>query len=542
MAARPLPWPSWGALGAVVRMAWAVSVRQSLINLFDLIRGKRVRAWNALCRLANHHPDHYGYWRRMIAPALEARFIADARPTADIAIIALDEGVSLLGQLDAAKANGIQWLVPHFPGDALREAVPAVLAAARLQHPNANLFYWDEDEATDDGKCQPWIKPGWDLLLHLACDCLTGASALHVETACQIAAELPSLPANREGIAELLLTMAEQGSTPVHIPLVLTSRHSRRQLGSAWTRLVERKKPGWRLHSTPDGIPFVTVVPPDPVRWPAVSIIIPTRDRADLMRTCLTGLSRLAYDGTVEIIVVDNGSCDPEALALLAGEEGAGRIRLLRDDGAFNYSRLNNRAAAVAKGDYLCLLNNDVEAFDGNWLSAMVRHALQPGTGAVGARLLYPDGTLQHAGVSIGTGNAAGHVQRGIAPDCREHATWHAVTRTVSAVTGACLLVARTHYQAVGGLDEAGFAVAFNDVDLCLRLQAAGLTNIWCAEATLLHAESRTRPSDRRADQAARFARELALLQTRWQTTDCQDPHHSPLFVRSAEICLLSFA
>ena len=260
------------------------------------------------------------------------------------------------------------------------------------------------------------------------------------------------------------------------------------------------------------------------------------------MRSCLSGLARLAYPGPVEIIVVDNGSREPDALALLAAEQAAGRIRVLRDDGPFNFSRLNNRAAAIATGDYLCLLNNDVEALDGEWLTAMMRHAVQPGVGAVGAQLLYPDGRIQHAGVAVGIGGAAGHGQRGVDPASPDHAAWHAVTRQVSAVTAACLLVARTHHAAVGGLDEAGFAVAFNDVDFCLKLQAAGLANIYCAQSRLIHAESRTRPNDNRPDQQARFNAELALLQQRWSTETLPDPHHSPLFSTSAETCLLSMA
>lgn len=309
-----------------------------------------------------------------------------------------------------------------------------------------------------------------------------------------------------------------------------------------WPELVAAHRPGWQIAPRGDGLPFLLVLPPAPEAWPAVSIIIPTRDRADLMHSCLTGLAKLAYPGRVEIIVVDNGSSDAEALALLAAEEAADRIRLLRDDGPFNFSRLNNRAAAIATGDYLCLFNNDVEALDSNWLSAMVRHAVQPGVGAVGAQLLYPDGSIQHAGVAVGIGDAAGHIQRGSNPATSEHAAWHAVTRRVSVVTAACLLVERQHYEAVSGFDEEGFAVAFNDVDFCLKLQASGLANIYCAESRLFHAESRTRPRDNRSDQAERFNRELALLQQRWGTIGHCDPHHSPLFSRAAETCLLSMA
>jgi GT2 family glycosyltransferase len=544
MARKPLPWPSTRALFTVAAMAMRMAPLASLLRLGELLRGKRVRAWNGLCRLADSHPDSYSYWRAEIAPLRVRNWIGAAQSIDNGSVVRLEDtdAVMLTDLLEQQSRRGLAWLVPVLPGDMLDPSLPQLLASALARHPDAGIIYWDEDVKTSAGPAFPWIKPGWDLLLHLARDCLSGASALHVETALATAARLPSLPVSAAGLAELQLAMLAKGVNVAHLPLVLTQRGRSASVDPEWPARVRQHWPDWRLDARHDGLPFWRVQPPEPAAWPAVSFIIPTRDRVDLLRTCLSSLARLTYPGNVEIIIVDNGSSDLSTLALLEAEQAAGRIKVLRDDGGFNFARLNNRAAAMARGELLCLFNNDVEALDGDFLSAMVRHATRPGVGAVGAQLLYPDGSIQHAGVSIGTGNAAGHTQRGADPASLHHAGWHAVTRQVSVVTAACLLVTRAHYRQVGGLDEAGFAVAFNDVDFCLKLQVEGLANIYCAEARLIHAESRTRPSDNRSDQAARFARELALLQSRWQTELCQDPHHSPLFSRSSETCLLSLA
>lgn len=543
MVRRSLPWPSARAFRAALVLAVQVAPLETLSALGNLVRGKRVRAWNALCRLAARHPSHYRRWLAHTAPMREAAWIAGAAALPGVTIAALPgEGVMLQDMLAKLAGDGALWAVPLWPGDKTGAALPSALGAALARWPDARIIHWDEDVDTPTGRGQPWLKPQWDPLLHIARDCLGGASAIHVETARAALAALPDLPATVAGLARLHLAMLTDGAEPAHVPLILTHRAAAMTTLPHWPALIAAHWPGWQIATQGDGLPFLRVLPPLPAIWPAVTIIIPTRDRADLMRTCLLGLARLAYPGRVEIIVVDNGSSDAEALALLADEAAAGRIRLLRDPGPFNFSRLNNCAAAIASGDYLCLFNNDVEALDGDWLAVMMRHAVCPGVGAVGAQLLYPDGSIQHAGVAVGIGDAAGHVQRGIDPASSDHAAWHAVTRQVSVVTAACLLVARRHYEAVGGLDEAGFAVAFNDVDFCLKLQASGLSNIYCAQSRLIHAESRTRPRDDRPDQVDRFNRELTLLQARWGTAGHCDPHHSPLFSHTAEACLLSMA
>jgi GT2 family glycosyltransferase len=268
--------------------------------------------------------------------------------------------------------------------------------------------------------------------------------------------------------------------------------------------------------------------------------MIPTRDRADLLGTCLSALERLTYPGETELLIIDNGTIDPEALALIEDAKQAPAVRLIRDGGGFNFSRLNNMGATAATGEFLCLLNNDVEAVDGEWLTHLVRQAARPGIGAVGALLLYPTGKIQHAGVAIGIGGAAGHVQKGVHPATQKFRTWHAVTREVSAVTAAAMVVRKNVFIEAGGFDEDAFAVAFNDVDLCLRLKRKGYRNLFVAEAKLIHHESESRGDDRLKRNAPRFAAELTHLQARWATQNASDPHFSPLFSRQVEQCVLA--
>jgi GT2 family glycosyltransferase len=189
----------------------------------------------------------------------------------------------------------------------------------------------------------------------------------------------------------------------------------------------------------------------------------------------------------------------------------------------------------------VCLLNNDVEITSPDWLRPMAALAVREDIGAVGARLLYSDGAIQHAGVALGIGDAAGHVDKGARPLPGEFAPWHGESRTVSAVTAACLLVDRAKFIEVGGMDEETFAVDFNDVDLCLKLAARSWRTAYCAQATLIHHESRSRGKTHHGADLARFEQELSALRARWRTDAIVDPHHSPLFRRQSERCLLAF-
>jgi GT2 family glycosyltransferase len=243
-------------------------------------------------------------------------------------------------------------------------------------------------------------------------------------------------------------------------------------------------------------------------------VIIPTRDRADLLKQCLSSLWSTTANARssgldLEILVVDNGSVEEATAALL--KEWSQRIRVLSCDEPFNWSRLNNLAAAQAKGDLLLLLNNDIEATQSGWIEAMAAQALRPAVGAVGALLLYPDGTIQHGGVVVGMPSGADHAYRDLQPDHDVHRGRSRLLTGWGAVTGACLMLRKELLERVGGLDE-GLPVEFNDVDLCLRLSQLGYRCMIPPEAVLVHHESQSRD----AKESRTALQALLRVQGRW--------------------------
>ena len=261
----------------------------------------------------------------------------------------------------------------------------------------------------------------------------------------------------------------------------------------------------------------------DPVPEPAplVSIIVPTRDRVELLRRCVESVQGRSSYARREILVVDNRSAEPETRRYL---ESCG-LRVLRYDAEFNFAAINNFAARQASGEVLVLLNNDTEVISPDWLEEMLGHLLQSGVGAVGAKLYYPDGTVQHAGDAIGIGGGAHHLHNGLAHGAPGYCYRAVVAQEVSAVTAACLMTRKDLYLSLGGLDEKRFPVSFNDVDYCLRLQDAGCRVIFTPHAELIHHESASR-----GDGAASPAEKAAAraLRRRWRRRLEADPYYNP--------------
>ncbi|WCM25711.1 glycosyltransferase family 2 protein [Sphingomonas sp. QA11] len=387
------------------------------------------------------------------------------------------------------------WLMPIMAGDMLAPGAASAYHAA-LAGLDARIVYADDDLLDAKGhRTAPHFKPDWNSELFRHFDYLTGACIVRAPR------EVLEDGADADDWAYRLVVQAADEGTPLHLRRVLHHRHARRR------------------PAVPTGIALSPILPP-------VCIIVPTRNRVDLLRTCLSGIAATDYPD-LEVIVVDNDSDDPETLAYLAALDPA-RHRVLHHAGAFNYSAINNRAVAEARGRMLCLLNNDVEMIGADWLAIMVTQALREDVGAVGAQLLYPDGRIQHAGVVTGVGRAAGHAHRFVRPEAEGYFRRHALPQFTSAVTAACLVVERDRFLAVGGLDERNFAVAFNDVDLCLRLNERGWQSLYEPRARLIHHESVSRGLDRDPVGVRRFAGELAALKARWGTDESVDPFHHP--------------
>lgn len=265
---------------------------------------------------------------------------------------------------------------------------------------------------------------------------------------------------------------------------------------------------------------------------PMISVVIPARDRAEDTGRCVRSiLERSTYDN-FEILIMDNGSTEKETADLYRELSEKDNIRILHDDGDFNYPRLNNEAVAEAKGEYVLLLNNDTEVITPDWMEELLMYAQRPDVGAVGAKLYYPDHTIQHAGVVIGLGahRTAGHVHYRVGQENLGYMGRLCYTQNFSAVTGACLMVKKSLYEELNGLDTR-FTVSLNDVDFCLRLREKGLLNVWTPFAELFHYESASRGSDLTGERAERYNRESELFRVRWkELLDRGDPYYNVNF------------
>ncbi|MBV7266331.1 glycosyltransferase family 2 protein [Erythrobacter ani] len=440
-----------------------------------------------------------------------------------------------------AQEVGIEWLIPVAVGDALPRHAVAAYTAHVLRH-TGNLLpavlYGDQDEFSPRFQsANAWLKPEFDRRMLWSQDYVSRACALLVgATLPVIQGEVDRMPQTLfELIAILAISLPDGGVE--HVP-----RATARTASGQWC--VEAPSLLAAIGGTVAGFdtiesgPFGTVQLrwPLPATHPLVSIIVATRDRVELLKPCVDGVLNDTDYSEIEVIIVDNDSRDSETLEYMESAARDHRVRVVRWPHPFNYSAINNFGATFASGEYFCLLNNDIEIVEPQWLTELLREASRPGVGAVGARLLYPDRSIQHAGVAIGIGNAAGHAHRGLIEGDPGYYAQALVARGASAVTAACLLLAKEHFDAVGGLDEEHLAVAYNDVDLCLKLRERGLQNIYTPAATLIHHESKSRGQDYAPENLERFLKELECFQQRWNTRDVIDPWHHPALNRSSEV------
>jgi GT2 family glycosyltransferase len=241
---------------------------------------------------------------------------------------------------------------------------------------------------------------------------------------------------------------------------------------------------------------------------------------------CLRGLYQTEYPD-IEIIVADNGSVEPETAAAFVEARRSG-VKVVDCAGPFNYSRINNQAARHATGEILLLLNNDIEIIEPAWLKEMVRYLLEPDIGAVGAKLLYPNHQVQHAGVVLGMGGVAGHMSVFASENAPGYAGALGIARDVSCVTGACMAIKKNVFDSLNGLNETDLKVAFNDVDFCIRLRESGYRIIFTPFAMLVHHESKSRGDDISGEKLLRFQREIKYMQNRWGDVLYHDPFYHP--------------
>ncbi|MGU7840796.1 glycosyltransferase [Burkholderia sp. AW33-5] len=427
--------------------------------------------------------------------------------------------------------------------DILPEHALYMVVKAINEHPGARLFYSDEDKLTPDGqRIAPYFKSDWNPELFLTQNLFSHLGVY--ETA--LIREVGGFRKGFEGSQDHDLAMRcieKAGHDAVHhIPHILY--HWRVVPGStaasgaekpyaltAGIRAVEGHLQRIGVEATvsqaASDIGLICVRYSIPVPAPLVSIVIPTRDGVELLRQCVESIFDRSTYPNFEIVIVDNGSVKPETLAYFDSLHMRPNVRVLRDDRPFNFSALNNAAVSQSKGEYVCLLNNDIEVITPDWLEEMVSLAAQPGNGAIGACLWYPNDTLQHGGVMLGLGGVAGHIHARLPRGAFGYFGRAVSTQNLSVVTAACLLIRRSIYDEVQGLDEE-LAVAFNDVDFCIRVRNAGYRNVWTPHAELYHHESATRGSDLSPEKAQRFRRELLFMEQRWGAALLNDPAYNP--------------
>ncbi|TLD72569.1 glycosyltransferase family 2 protein [Phragmitibacter flavus] len=414
-----------------------------------------------------------------------------------------------------------------------------------LSHPDANLIFSDEDKIDTLGiRSDPFFKPGCNLELLLFENFICHLGVYRTSLIQNLGGFRPGFEGAQDWDLALRVVAAVPPNTIHHIPQILyhwrtleTSTAAQKDAKpyalEAGARAVrdhlQNTAPGATLAIDPNDH-TLRVHWPLPSPTPKVSIIIPTRDRVDLLRVAIdTLVAKTSYEH-YELIIVDHASDQPETFAyfdLLRRTLPA--LTILRVEGEFNWSRLNNLGAQSATGDLLLFLNNDVEITSSDWLHELVTNVSRPGIGAVGARLLYPNGTLQHAGVALRLHGMAGHPFAALKPEIRTIAGTPAAPREVTAVTGACLIVSRENFDLAHGFDEEQLPISYNDVDFCLRLRSHGLRNLYAANAVLLHHESASRHTlEKESVRKASATVEAQIILARWPKEFTQDAFYNP--------------
>ncbi len=451
--------------------------------------------------------------------------------TASNDALALTKGswIALLDHDDLLPAHALFWVV-----DAINN------------NPDACMIYSDEDKINEKGaRFSPYFKCDWNQDLFYSHNMFSHLGVYKAELVHKVGGFRVGMEGSQDYDLALRCMELIEPEQIHHIPRVLyhwrvhaestaSSSDAKPYAMIAGERAINEHFIRSGINAKAELISFgyrVRYSLPD--NLPLVSLIIPTRNGFELLKQCIDSILTKTTYSNFEIIIVDNGSDDSVTLQYLNALAANERIRIVRDDGPFNYSALNNKAVKLACGEIIGLINNDIEVISPDWLSEMVSHALRPGVGAVGAKLLYPNGAIQHAGVVYGVAGIAAHVHRNLDGKAHGYFSRANLIQSFSIVTAACLVIRKEVYEAVDGLNEIDLKVAFNDVDFCLRLNKAGYRNIWTPYAELYHHESATRGGEDSPEKAARFAREIAYME---QALPCTcDPAYSPNLTKFEE-------
>lgn len=418
------------------------------------------------------------------------------------------------------------------------------VAEALHRHPDAGLLYSDEDKLNEVGeRFDPHFKPQWNPDLLLAQNYIAHLGVYRTDLLREVGGFREGFEGSQDHDLALRVSDRLAPEQIVHIPHVLY--HWRAGKGSTaldssekdYTALaglaavrdhLARKVPEARVEA--GAYPNTYRVQwPMPKRLPLVSLLIPTRDRVEILKPCVDAILERTDYANLEVLILDNNSSCIETLDYMRDVSSRDeRVRVLRWNEPFNYSAINNFGALYARGEILGLVNNDIEPINTHWLCEMVRQVCRPEIGCVGAKLYYPNDTLQHAGVILGIGGVAGHAHKYFDRNSPGYFTRLHLAHNFSAVTAACLLVRRAVFEEVGGLNEENLSIAFNDVELCLKVREAGYRNLWTPHAELYHHESVSRGADDNSAKRARANGEAQYMRDTWGKELDSDPAYNP--------------
>ncbi|MFJ5182590.1 glycosyltransferase [Pseudomonas fulva] len=510
----------------------------------------------------HHYPQWFEAFQR-----LDSKTLPDLRGT--IGLLMLTDGNNTLEEISLDSLEHCRSRVYNVATSAPDDLLPALLqllesgcdrilpviagdrfAPSALGHLSALLddgSAWAYADCDRDGpggeRNLPWLKPVWDIDLFIGAD-IFSPGAIYSGSILKQALTLLNADGGKRSVnwhdltAAVALATENSNARVTHLPRVLYHRASHRAASPEQAQPCSQREQAlsWLCQHLASGatVSAVTDYPalfrahwPLPAKLPRVSLIVPTRDQYKLLHACIEGLLNATDYPNLEIIIVDNQSTDPLTLAYLNELRTRG-VKVLPHPHPFNYSTINNRAVSIATGELIGLVNNDIEVLEADWLKELVAHALMPGVGAVGAKLLWPNRMVQHGGVVVGINGLAAHCGNSYQDKDPGYMGRNQIVLQQSAVTAACMIVRKDTFVDIGGLDELAFPVAFNDVDLCLKLKAIGLKLIWTPFAKLIHAESASRGKDTSHEKQSRARREQMGFVNKWSLNGEVDAYYHP--------------
>ncbi len=422
--------------------------------------------------------------------------------------------------------------------DILAEQALYEIAVELNDNPSADLVYSDEDKINGDGaRHSPHFKTDWNPELFLGHDMISRLAVYRRP----LVEKIGGLAPGDGGSGDYDLALRAAGATSAdkirHVPAVLYHRRNASGLSEiqpecsivsahrAKRDYFMARKESAEVERNPAFANADRIRRPLPSPPPLVSLIVSTCDRHDLLGPCMRGLLHRTTYQPIEVIIIDHQSDDARTIALLERLKADKRVRIIAYERPFNYSDMNNKAVAQARGEIIGLINNDIDVIEPDWLAEMVSLAVLPENGAIGAKLLYPSDRVQHGGIILGSYWGPDHAHTNAERDESGYFGRLQLTTNVSAVTGACLIIRKSLFEEVGGLNALDLPVGYNDVDLCLKIRAKGYRNVWTPFALLYHHEYSSRRRDTTAAQIERADRERAYMRSKWGEAFDRDPY-----------------